>query len=1163
MNTLAEALVCRADNAPSDPAFSFIENDEGQISQLSNAELASWAWSAAQALTEKTRAGQRIVLLAPEGLEFIAGFYACILSGRVVVPTYPPNSSRITRATTRLNLLIRDADPDVILTTQALAARITALVREFGWWHIPVLTVKERPDSACRETVESMLKNIQPRSPAIIQYTSGSTSQPKGVVLSHHNLINNARGMQAHGAFDSTSVGFSWLPPYHDMGLISGLTLPVCVGYHSVLCAPSRFLRRPASWLESIDRFGATITGGPNFAFDLCVDKIKDQEIEGISLSSLKAVFNGAEPVRSFTLARFAARFKSFGFNPDSFSPVYGLAETTLMAAGIRAREPAVVRVFDKESLSSGVALPPAGENATVSLVSCGTPLIEHAITIHDSKSSEPLGPGVVGEIYVDGPSIASGYFRSGDADAPTAFCLSQRYPGEMQFQTGDLGFILDDHLFITGRIKDLIIVRGKNFYPQDMELSAGDAHPAIDHYRVCAFSIDDGMGEQLVIVCEIKRAYRRNLETTTVTRLIRKAVTQEHNAPPAVVSLVKPGTIPLTTSGKIQRNACRDLFFAKEWNPIYQHATGEGEKNPDSDVLITAGYQRGQSQSLTKQKLKGLSHEDQAQAIKDYLATVVSSLLNLSPQAVVHDRPLIESGVDSLSLVELGHRIRRDLDCAVGLLIEKDLSLDDLVREILVQLSHDPVSEGLCGVDRDNASNRDIPMSPIHLELLDSGADLARQIVTVYIRLPLQADQNVVKRILSHVLAQHGVFYLRKNSERQHWRFVLSETTSLFSFAVLKAIDLEEEQVKRFSMELDSLVCKPFDLIQGPLVHAVFVDKGPAESGMLVLSFSHTVVDAISLWILSNELEQVWAQRSDTAENHSPVLDQSGLDWNSYLHAHAQSPATGQQTQYWMDIKKKINGSFVDLQSRGNREESSLRAVSRPHQHPGRLNPFLSLTLSGRFASLKEQHDVFLTAFLRAWYQASGNAFCAVSLESHGRQQMGQWGISGMPVGWFTMHFPVVFELDPDDSIWSSCGKITTAINNVPEGGSGFGLLRYLCCDPEIQTLFSKFPVPLIRFVYRGKMDQRFRDHDAFKILDASVQRPYKAGPSSSDSNEILVFVRHEVGGFSWNIESTPGTRTDWKMPPEEQLVSLMEQALNDSLRPFDKMPAKVAEPR
>ncbi|MGE4646444.1 MAG: condensation domain-containing protein, partial [Arenicellales bacterium] len=472
-------------------------------------------------------------------------------------------------------------------------------------------------------------------------------------------------------------------------------------------------------------------------------------------------------------------------------------------------------------------------------------------------------------------------------------------------------------------------------------------------------------------------------------------------------------------------------------------------------------------------------------------------------------------------------------------------------------------VSERLSSVDRGNASNRDIPMNPIHLELLDSGADLTRQIITVYIRLPLQAEQNVVKGILSNILAQHGVFYLRKNSERQHWRFVLSETTSLFSFAVLKAIDLEEDQVKRFSQELESLVCEPFDLIQGPLVHAVFVDKGPDESGMLVLSFSHTVVDAISLWILSNELEQVWTQRNDTAENHSPVLDQSGLDWYCYLHAHAQSPMTGQQTHYWMDIKKKINGSLIDLQSRGNREENALRAVSRPHQHSGRLNPFLSLTLSDRFASLREQHDVFLTAFLRAWYQTSGNALCAVSLESHGRQQMSQWGISGIPVGWFTMHFPVVFELDPGDSIWSSCDKITTAINNVPEGGSGFGLLRYLCCDPEIQTLFAKFPVPLIRFVYRGKMDQRFRDRDAFKILDASVQRPYKANPSSSDSNEILVFVRHEVGGFSWNIESTPGTRTDWKLPLEEQLVSLMEQTLNDGLRPFNKMSAKAIEPR
>jgi acyl-CoA synthetase (AMP-forming)/AMP-acid ligase II len=398
---------------------------------------------------------------------------------------------------------------------------------------------------------------------AFLQYTSGSTSSPRGVAVTHGNMLHNseliARGFES----DSRSMGISWLPPYHDMGLIGGVVKPLFVGFPVVILSPYAFLQQPFRWLRTITKVRATVTGGPNFAYDLCIRKVTREQRETLDLSSWKVAFNGAEPIHPETMERFSAIFSSRGFNPKAFYPCYGLAESTLYVTGGKALAgPKYVHV-DKSKLEQGraVAAKPDDEDAKV-LVGCGHASANQKVVIVDPQSKRRCPDGRVGEIWISGPSVTAGYWNRPQESAKV-FCARLADTKEGPFlRTGDLGFLQQGELFVTGRIKDLIIINGRNLYPQDVEITAQTSHPGLQPFGGAAFSVEHSGQERLVIAQEVQREFLRS-NSADMLAAIRQAVARDYDVQAYAVALLKPGQVPRTSSGKVRRSLCRASLLA------------------------------------------------------------------------------------------------------------------------------------------------------------------------------------------------------------------------------------------------------------------------------------------------------------------------------------------------------------------------------------------------------------------------------------------------------------------------------------------------------------------------------------------------------------------------------------------------------------------------
>ena len=545
--TLIDLLRDRAAAQPDDRAYTYLEDGETEGARLTWSNLDKNSRAIAAAIQARTRRGDRVLILLPPGIGFVPAFFGVVYAGAVAIPMYPPAGARADRVVARLRGMIPDADVALVVSTRAIHARAANLQA-----HVPELTRIPwlEIDDVDDEAVESWRPpSVAADALALLQYTSGSTSAPRGVMVSHANLLHNLEVSAALAQHRRDSVSVSWLPVNHDMGLIDGVLQPAFSGFPAYLMAPSAFLQRPARWLQAVSRYGATHSGGPNFAYDLCARQIADAERDTLDLSAWRIAFNGAEPVRRSTLERFHQRFAPCGFRWDAFKPAYGLAESTLLVTSSGPGEPPVF--FDTDSGTSLVGSGRITDSTRVRIVNPATRL--------------PVQNGSIGEIWVAGRSVALGYWNKPTETAATFHAFIDDREGPY-LRTGDLGCIVHGRLFVTGRIKDLLIVRGVKHYPQDLEATAEGADDIIRPGGCAAVTVDDHGEERVGMAVEI--ASRRTLthvEVESAVRRIRAAVSEAHQVGVARIYFVKAGALPRTTSGKLQRFLCRDWLLSGE----------------------------------------------------------------------------------------------------------------------------------------------------------------------------------------------------------------------------------------------------------------------------------------------------------------------------------------------------------------------------------------------------------------------------------------------------------------------------------------------------------------------------------------------------------------------------------------------------------------------
>ena len=574
--TLVELLRVRAASQPARRVFTYLLNGEEETHSLTCAELDAVAVAIGALLQRHCRPGDRALLLYPPGLEFVAAFLGCLYAGVVAVPVSPPHLARLSRTMPKLQGIAADARPAVVLTTARMLAAAGQIAEEAPIFEQMIWLATDELEQPGADYLETPLAGD---TLAFLQYTSGSTAAPKGVMVTHGNLLHNSAYL-AHGFMHTPdSVLVTWLPTFHDMGLIYGMLQPLYTGFRCYVMPPAAFIQRPYRWLQAISRYRATHSVAPNFAYDLCARKVTEAQRATLDLSSWRVGVNGAEPIRKETLDRFAAHFAPCGFRRSSLYPGYGLAEATLKVTGGRASEEFNTCTVEAAALEQHRVVERAeGSEGARTLVSCGRTSLDVGVAIVHPERLTRCAPDEVGEIWVSGPSVARGYWNRPVETEQTFHAHTLDDAGISYLRTGDLGFLRGGELYVTGRIKELIIIGGANHYPQDIELTTERSHPAFRPGNCAAFSVEAEGAERLVVAVEVERHYRPEVASgdggartrlplpgrDELVRAIQRAVSEEHELEVYRVVLLKAGTILKTSSGKIQRSACRAGYLTK-----------------------------------------------------------------------------------------------------------------------------------------------------------------------------------------------------------------------------------------------------------------------------------------------------------------------------------------------------------------------------------------------------------------------------------------------------------------------------------------------------------------------------------------------------------------------------------------------------------------------
>lgn len=678
--TLVQLLKQRAASPLPCDGYTFLKGGEIETGSLAFDQLDERARAIATELQSSVQPGSRALLLYPQGLDFIEAFFGCLYAGVIAVPAYPPKRNQ---KNLRLKAIVDDTDAAVVLTVSRLAdecARAFASRRDAT----RIITTDHiRTQDA---TDAAALVSIAPDTLAFLQYTSGSTGAPKGVMVTHRNLIANLASLAATYRTGPTSTMVTWLPAFHDLGLIYGLLLPLYGGFRCYLMEPAAFFQRPARWLEAITKYRGTHAGGPSSAYEHCVHEVTDAERADLDLSSWVSALNGAEPVQAETLKRFRTRFAANGFRPSAFSPAYGLAEATLVVSCVHGGDQMQTYEVAADVHRGNSYVVPATSTATGSrLVGCGRLIDDFQARIVDPDTLDECAPGHIGELWIKGSSVAQGYWQKPNATDETfrARISASEIDGDNYLRTGDLAALVGDQLVIAGRRKDMMILRGRNFYPQDIEWAASQVDPALRGSIGAAFAVDEETGDaRIVVVHEVGRVHRHNIDVDRVSRSICRATLAYADAPIDEVVFVMPGQVLRTSSGKIQRSACRQAL-ADNTLAIVGRWRAQGNV-PGATGTVRLELPPSEDAPRT------LSLED---AIRDLIVKEVAATCHLSDHQVHSHDPLINYEIDSLAI----HLIAMQLEEMLGISVPADQllrfpSIDAISIHLTGQLARNDV---------------------------------------------------------------------------------------------------------------------------------------------------------------------------------------------------------------------------------------------------------------------------------------------------------------------------------------------------------------------------------------------------------------------------------------------------------------------------------------
>jgi amino acid adenylation domain-containing protein len=1130
-SNLLELLRGRALSRPDLRAYAFLADGESNEVNLTFGELERRARAIGAWLQNAGASGRRVVLLYPPSLEYIAAFFGCLYAGAVAVPVYPPRKNQ---SLARLQSIVQDSQASVTLTTSRGLLRGAALIDEMSslkkLLYVATDTLSDelarqwQDPQVCGETL------------AFLQYTSGSTSEPKGVMVSHANLLHNARMMERACEHTEGATFVSWLPLYHDMGLIGNILQSLYFGATCVLMPPTAFLQRPLRWLHAISHYKAHTSGGPNFAYDLCARRATPEDIADLDLSSWEVAFNGSEPIGSDSLERFAETFASCGFRRESFFPCYGLAEATLFVSGGPKKSAPVIQPVRSSELKHNRVVADAGASGDVRLlVGCGQTLAGQKVVVTNPETLIPCPPDEVGEVWLSGPSVTRGYWNKPE-ETEQYFRAYHADTGDGPYlRTGDLGFIKDGELFITGRLKDLIIVRGLNHYPQDIELTVEECHPALRPGCGAAFSVELAGEERVVVVQEVVPRHK-GLDLPAMGRTIREAVALKHELQLYAVALIAAGSIPKTSSGKIRRRACRALFLEDALDVL-------------NESKLEPGIASGPEFAVSVEAVVTAPPEQRKELLESYLEDCLSRLFRVGRSQLALDLSLSQLGLDSLAAVELSADISEKFGAEISPAeLLRGPSIAEVADRILRALAGDEERGG--DVERGplwrliKPARRD---SPLPLSSTQQGLWFLDQLVKgsafynipVAIRLTGPLHLRALEQSLSTIESRH-------ESLRTRFATVAGKPVQVImppQTLTPELIELNDADEGDREAELLRLAGRwagrAFNLSEERLVRVALAQIGENEYVLLIL-IHHIVADGWSVGVLMRELTELYDAYSQDRLASLPELKIQYADYVMWQRELLESEEMKRQLAYW---KRQLGGHLPVLEL-----PSDYPRPAAP-SHRGATERFrINQEITKKLKALGQQEGATLFMLMTA----------ALNVLLH--RYTGQEDIMvGMPIANRARR-----EFEP----LIGCFVNTLALRMTVAGGETFRHLLRTARQVMLDASANQ-DVPFEKLVEELQPDRSLSHTPIFQVMIASQNSPQRATKmgeltlhqievdTGTAKFDLLVFVEEDGQGlkcsFEYSSEIFDGGRIS-RMAGH--LLTLLAAAAADPDRPLSALP-------